>query len=199
MIISSGVSPSDIVVAGDSSGGQLALQIIGHILHPHPDIPPLKLTSPLAGIFLLSPWISFSSALPSWTDNLLKDYAEPKSHQMIVDAFRQSPLLDPNNGFTEAGGWWIEPTSAPSEWWSGADQITRHIMFVWGEREVMKSSIEECARRFQEGVKGSDIEVKLVEDPKGIHVGPVLDANFARRPGLTALTMAAWVCERLGK
>jgi acetyl esterase/lipase len=39
--------PSKVMLAGDSAGGNLVMGVISHLLHPHPDIDPIELTSPL--------------------------------------------------------------------------------------------------------------------------------------------------------
>ncbi|KAI0265808.1 Alpha/Beta hydrolase protein [Gloeopeniophorella convolvens] len=39
-LLEHGAHPSNIVLCGDSAGGNLALQAISHILHPLPNLPP---------------------------------------------------------------------------------------------------------------------------------------------------------------
>jgi acetyl esterase/lipase len=51
-----------IFVGGDSAGGNLALGLMSHILHPHPNFQEklrVNLPSPLAGAILTSPWCKF--------------------------------------------------------------------------------------------------------------------------------------------
>lgn len=52
-----GRQPSDIVLQGDSSGGNLALALLSHLAHPHPQVtvPRLLLDGTLGGTLLLSP------------------------------------------------------------------------------------------------------------------------------------------------
>ena len=53
-----------IFIAGDSAGGNLTLSLLCHLLHPHPKIPEslhIKLSSPLAGALLISPWAKFKA------------------------------------------------------------------------------------------------------------------------------------------
>ena len=65
--------PSSIVIGGDSAGGNLALSLLSHILHPRPDTPRLTLTSPLRGALLISPWVNFSTKHSSYVRNAGKD------------------------------------------------------------------------------------------------------------------------------
>lgn len=51
--------PSKITIAGDSAGGHLSLSLLAHLMHPSPDAPEVNLSSPLAGICLICPFLSF--------------------------------------------------------------------------------------------------------------------------------------------
>ncbi|KAF8660092.1 hypothetical protein AX16_001651 [Volvariella volvacea WC 439] len=82
-LISTGVSPANIHLVGDSAGGNLLLSLISHILHPIPPTParsrvpchdntgklihvdinpaPLTLSEPLGGMYMMSPWVSLTA------------------------------------------------------------------------------------------------------------------------------------------
>jgi hypothetical protein len=45
------------------------LAVISHLMHPHPDVPELKLAEPFRGILLISPWIAFD-----YTEPIAKEY-----------------------------------------------------------------------------------------------------------------------------
>ena len=47
-----GKDPSDIVLAGDFAGGNLALAVLSHISHPHEAVPVVELSRPLRGVLL---------------------------------------------------------------------------------------------------------------------------------------------------
>ena len=47
--------PDKIMLVGDSSGGNMILGILSHLMHPHPSLRPLKLSGPLKGALLSSP------------------------------------------------------------------------------------------------------------------------------------------------
>lgn len=65
-LLASGIDPGQIVVGGDSAGGNLTAQLLGHILHRHPNVGPVRLTKPLRAAFTVSPWVSTSTNTPSF-------------------------------------------------------------------------------------------------------------------------------------
>lgn len=129
-----GRSPSDVIVGGDSAGGNLAMATLLHISHPHPEIEPLKLSTPLAGVFGFAPWINFSTEWPSMTENAYKDICTVpwlKRHSNMYLGGKE-------------GDSWSEPSKAPVEWW--ADSMTERILILAGGDEVLLSPIEAFAK-----------------------------------------------------
>jgi acetyl esterase/lipase len=55
LLAETGRKPSDIFISGDSAGGNMAMALLSHILHPHPDVPAVKLDEALGGALLYSP------------------------------------------------------------------------------------------------------------------------------------------------
>lgn len=68
-LLESGIRPRDIVFGGDSAGGNLAAQLLGHLCDPIPLIPIIMLDEPLGGMFLVSPWLSNKRTDESFTQN----------------------------------------------------------------------------------------------------------------------------------
>jgi acetyl esterase/lipase len=77
-----------VFIGGDSAGGNLALAILSHILHPHPkfgDELRVKLSAPLAGAVLTSPWVKFPTDDPSAKRNAGSDFVcVPAAHRWAV-------------------------------------------------------------------------------------------------------------------
>lgn len=74
LIEKEGRKPSDIIIAGDSAGGNLSLALLSHILHPHPEVPTkINLSEPLRATVLISPWVDFSTEQPSFERNYQTD------------------------------------------------------------------------------------------------------------------------------
>lgn len=68
-LLQKGISPQDIIIGGDSAGGQLTAQLLCHLLQPQPTIPEITLGKPLAGAFLVSPWVAQSTDDASYREN----------------------------------------------------------------------------------------------------------------------------------
>lgn len=125
-----GRSPSDVIVGGDSAGANLAMATLLHISHPHPEIEPLKLSTPLAGVFGFAPWVNFSTEWPSMTENAYKDICTASGLKRWSDMYLGG----------KEGDNWSEPSKAPVEWW--ADAMTERILILAGGDEILLSPIE---------------------------------------------------------
>lgn len=132
-----GKDPSDIVLAGDSASGNLALAVLSHISHPHEAVPALELSRPLRGVLLLSPWVSPNTMSSSFTTNKLKDTLVALVLDRWIDAFMGSAPPDNYN----------QPYRAPAEWWK--DLRAEEILVVAGAHEVLVDSIRDLGRRIE--------------------------------------------------
>ncbi|MBO5567149.1 MAG: alpha/beta hydrolase [Succinivibrio sp.] len=102
-ILNSGVKPEDIVVFGDSAGGNLALALSLYLKEK-------SLPQP-AMLILASPWASIESDLPSRTENAPKDLICGSSNPIMYHEVQNPgypgkypaghPLLSPVNGDLE--------------------------------------------------------------------------------------------------
>lgn len=143
LIHEAGKKPEDIVLAGDSAGGNLLLAVMSHILHPHPDksIPRLEIDSPFKGALLVSPWVDFSSAAASYTTNGKKDIVDRDILIKWGNYYMGKAAVDAYN----------QPGTASKEWWQGIDAKVRNIAVMYGDGEVMLDDIE----KFNETLKVS--------------------------------------------
>ncbi|KAL9118472.1 MAG: hypothetical protein Q9187_004983, partial [Circinaria calcarea] len=132
-----GTDPRDIVLAGDSAGGNLALGVLSHISHPHESIPHLELSRPLRGVLLLSPWASFDTTFASYATNRRKDLVLSSTLKRWADAFMGTAPPDNYN----------QPGRAPAEWWK--DLPAEEMMVVAGADEVLVDSIRDLGRRIE--------------------------------------------------
>ena len=131
--------PSDILLAGDSAGGNLALALLSHIVHPHPDqsVPQVKLPGPekLHSVALLSPWVDFStSTAGSFYVNRYQDLFGPGTLKRWSDAFLYGDIKEVRKDGKEDS--YNEPIGADADWWEGVKDVVDSVCIVAGGREL---------------------------------------------------------------
>lgn len=133
------IAPSALTIGGDSAGGNLALALLSHSLHPHPAVPTLQL--PPGQIFkaalLMSPWVTFDSNSPSMVVNEQKDYICRSSLRKWHEAFLGANELDP----------YTTPLDAETEWWEGLP--VKQILFTAGGDELFCHDVEALGAKMQ--------------------------------------------------
>ncbi|KAL4934124.1 putative 6-hexanolactone hydrolase [Aspergillus undulatus] len=167
-----GRDPSNVIIGGDSAGGNLAFSVLLHLTHPHPEIESLSLngSGELAGVFGFAPWVSFDLGGKSVTENAYKDCVPALGLKVWSEAYL---------GSRKEGDAWSEPVKAPTEWWVGAK--TKKVLILAGGDEILLSAIEGFAKRFKTVVPQTTYIVGYEET----HVSPVysgtgLDGQQAR-------------------
>lgn len=127
-----GKHPSNVILMGDSAGGNLLLGVFSHMLHPHPQITPLKLNAPLRAAVLLSPWCSFETTSDSFSRNKKKDCVDARGVRLWSADFLGSASTDPYN----------QPRNAPTGWWDNLSKCVEKILVVGGSDEVFIDDIK---------------------------------------------------------
>ncbi|VDC01938.1 unnamed protein product [Peniophora sp. CBMAI 1063] len=156
-ILSQGVSTADIVLGGDSAGGNLALQLCSHILHPLSDLPsPPQLSAPLAGIALISPWTSFHDRYDSFKTNASEDAVPPRAFTYLA--------ATASRGVTEKMQHHLEPATAPSGWWAGISDVASRMVITMGDKECLYDQDMEIAQSLS-----AHTQVEKVVQTNGVH------------------------------
>ena len=147
------------MIAGDSAGANLTLALFSHILHPHPDIAEslrVKLSEPLAGTVLISPWVKF---VPEQDDSVRRN----QTTDMVTPAVaRRWSSLYLGNGRLDN---YNQAVDAESEWFSGLDTVTKDILIWGGGGEVLLDSIQVLERK----LKKAHGRTEYVEQPRAAH------------------------------
>lgn len=146
--------PQDIILAGDSAGGNLALALISHILHPHPDVPTkIHLDEPLRAAVLVSPWVDFDVNQTSFDRNVNTDYLTKVVGACWSGAFMGSAKPDKYN----------QPKLADAAWFKNVDSVVGDVLIWGGGGEVLIDSIEKFAEGFKAIHPNTDyiVEVSL--------------------------------------
>jgi acetyl esterase/lipase len=192
-------SPSNLILAGDSAGGNLLLSLFSHILHPHlnPDVPHVELKEPFRAALLLSPWVSFATDHPSYKTNAESDLLDAKPLNMWARGFlgstqRQNIIM---------GDSYSEPLLAEPSWWNGASNVVKEVMIWGGGGEVFIDGIQAFASKFEQGWVsggGDRKKVKLVVTPRMAHEEMILDVILGyKTKGIAALEVEDWMKSKL--
>ncbi|KIY02107.1 uncharacterized protein Z520_02245 [Fonsecaea multimorphosa CBS 102226] len=179
-VLQSGRKPSDVIIGGDSAGGNLAVGILSAAIHSHAGIPTLKLDTPLKGALLISPWIDLSvGSSKSWIENKDRDIV---STAIIPELVKNLASDDERNEFSD-------PARADSKWWAGAPVSS--ILALAGMHELFYDDI----RAFCQKLKEAGLNVETVECPQQVHIDCILDAQS----GLEHATMSHAIWDWLKK
>jgi acetyl esterase/lipase len=196
-----GKSPSNIMIAGDSAGGGLALSLLSHLLHPHLDIPKIQLHEPLRGAFLYSPWVSFDTNHDSFKRNALKDVLVPNMLRKWGGMYLGTVTSETDPGITTGGNNYSEPILGNSSWWQGMNNVVRDIWMFGGEDEVFSDSLHAFGAKLREGWKagggvGENVVLKFGENEA--HIGPIMDVMLQyMEKSKTQLGLEKWLKERV--
>ncbi|CAH0046515.1 unnamed protein product [Clonostachys solani] len=116
-----GRDPSEIILSGDSAGGNMCLAIMSHMMHPCPEITEKAVKTN---------WASMKKNVYRGTDN---------TGTMAKMARSYMNGRDTDN--------YIEPALAPIDWWTKCP--VKETFAVAGEDEVLIDPIKVWAERFQ--------------------------------------------------
>ncbi|KAH8650884.1 Alpha/Beta hydrolase protein [Tricladium varicosporioides] len=174
-----GYSPQQVIIAGDSAGGNLCLGILAHLHTPHPDIPRIVYNPQggekevqLKGALLISPRCSNTASAPSYIFNNGKDVILPATMDLFAEAYNSNiheVCATPLNGDR---GFWGEVVG----------KCVRRVLFVTGGDEVYLDDIRKMAGLMGwDGTRGNGDgdEKVLCEIAEGeVHAQAVIDAHW---------------------
>ncbi|KAG9694164.1 alpha/beta hydrolase fold protein, partial [Aureobasidium melanogenum] len=162
-----GKSPQQIIIAGDSAGGNLSLGLISHLTHPHPNIDPIDLGSEsLKGLGLISPWVTFAQDADAWKRNAYKDCLTPVAAARWTNEFLKQAPQDNYNA----------PLTAPESWW--ADIPVDEVLVTGGEDEVLVDDIAAMIKKLETQDKAKVHSLIASQEP---HDGPLLEMILPKK------------------
>ncbi|KAK0243717.1 Alpha/Beta hydrolase protein [Armillaria nabsnona] len=175
-LFKSGVKPENILLAGDSAGGNLVLQIFSHLLHPLASVErinfPSEAPSRFRGAFLSSPWVSPSGDIGMGpASNNKTDLIGANTYQ----TWGKIPLKD----VPEADLAFMEPSKAPKTWFSGIEKLVERILVTSGGAECITDS---HVQFHEEHLKDQHPDVKFVVQNDGVHDSVLFELALEKRP-----------------
>ncbi|KAM3514271.1 hypothetical protein MY11210_002061 [Beauveria gryllotalpidicola] len=181
-----GFLPRDIIVGGDSAGGNLAMQFLGHALHAHPSVPEIKLPEPFAGAFLVSAWLGQSDDTESFrafgNNDMVSSAIIQKLSVESVEPHKRATvksLSDP----------WSRPLEADFGWFQDFDTVVSKMYVTYGGREVLRDHSLAMIETIKREAPGVDLVT--YEAPKELHDGVLVEHLF-KNPGVNAKKMKTW-------
>ncbi|KAL5313072.1 hypothetical protein ACEPPN_019499 [Leptodophora sp. 'Broadleaf-Isolate-01'] len=176
-VLSKGYRPSNVVIGGDSAGGNLTLGLASVLTHPCPGIEPLAIPEKLRGMLLISPWVSFETSSASYEMNKGFDVFTAESMQELARDF----VLD------EERNNWTEPIRADVDWWQNLP--AEQVLNVFGSHEVFRDGDKQLG----DTLKQAGVAIKSVECPSQVHVDCILDAQTGFEAGPMSTEIWQWL------
>jgi acetyl esterase/lipase len=132
-------SPSKITLLGDSSGGNLIIGILSHLMHPHPEIEPLQLPEPLKAAMASSPVCLLNTENPLFVSQEAQDPASAATIKTWISNYLGSRETDA----------WNEPLRNNASWWSSLDNVVDELFIAVAAVEMMAGDTLACAEKMK--------------------------------------------------
>ncbi|PHH61560.1 hypothetical protein CDD82_2133 [Ophiocordyceps australis] len=150
-VLDAGFRAGNIVFGGDSAGGNMAMQLVSHVLHPvDAAARRLSLDEPVAGVFLVSPWVARSTE--SWS------FAQNASNDMLTTSIVSQLGLEhfgpPTVNLAAIGPF-------TPQWLERLHHVTRRVYLAGGRREVFAAHLAELAQLLAKLDPALDLRVEL--------------------------------------
>lgn len=168
-LLKSGIPPENVIIGGDSAGGHLALSLLSHLMHPQPQCELLSLQTPLAGVFLISPWVTDKTESESFRWNARIDMLSSNLVRRSAGDF-----VSPSEAEAERvrGHGWAMPMHAGPGWWEGLGGVVTNLYITAGEQELFRDHIVEFGDHLRTElslVGGEMPAIQLHVDPGEAH------------------------------
>jgi len=138
LLNTAGLAPSQIILGGHSSGGNLCLAVLAHIMQPCPGAGPAfkfatREDATFKALALISPWVALSTDAASFKRNASRDYLNEKIMHGFIAAWR--PRVEV----------WADMPTAPGGFWTRDRIPVDKILIIAGEAECFRDDIVKFA------------------------------------------------------
>ncbi|WYZ40916.1 hypothetical protein EsH8_IV_001257 [Colletotrichum jinshuiense] len=194
-LVTSGIKPSDLIIGGDSAGGNLACSVLRHICHPcHLEIQPLKLDSRLAGVFLVSPWLSSKTTAASFKEN---NYLDMISAECMSRATAEllHPRFPAKSKSDKSDLAMAMPMDGDLTWVDEISTATTSLYITGGQQEAFRDDIRSFSEHVSCGKNDLDLLVELAEHEA--HDFILLEGKTGKI-GDATVRMRNWATAQLG-
>ncbi|RSL47818.1 hypothetical protein CEP54_013230 [Fusarium duplospermum] len=174
-LLSKGVRPRDIIIGGDSAGGNLTAQLLTHLLEPHPTVPKVVLSEPLLGAFLVSPWLSRQTNHASFTENSWIDMLSGPTVDKCSRELLGPTRTDDNH---DKSAMLAFPLDGDKRHLGGMESSLRELYVTVGSHEVFRDQVAEFVHEVQQSNPG--LHVRFTMHSRQAHDFILLEAQQER-------------------
>ncbi|KAG6120219.1 hypothetical protein E4U13_006840 [Claviceps humidiphila] len=132
-------SPSNIMIGGDSAGGNLVTAVLSHLKHGHEAIDKLTLSEPLAAAIMMAPWTGLNKP-----DVLLERYS---GGDVVSKASLHRWAANYTGDATP--DYYTDASRASAEWFHGFP--VNKILVLAGQHEYLLPAIDGFVKTLQAG------------------------------------------------
>lgn len=174
--------PSQMILGGDSAGGNLVLALLAHLHDPAPGVPRISGFGGQAGeeafkgVFLFSPWVTTSLAAASFRENASRDYLHEGAVRIFLDFWKPREEV------------WADILQANDDCWSTLP--VKQMVVTVGEFEVFRDDVITMAKRCGAGI-GDRLTFEVL--PGEIHVQAVVDRVLGLLPAQSLIVHLEWL------
>ena len=149
----------DLLIGGDSAGGQLALAVLSHLGgHQHPETTVVKALDLKGKKFklavVIAPWVSSDShKFPTTHELSYTDMIAPNVAEYWAGLYKNGRKDDE----------YVVPEIAPASWWSGLGNTTDELLVLAGDHEVLRDPIKSWYTKVEQGWQGGNSRLVIGE------------------------------------
>ncbi|KAB8079671.1 Alpha/Beta hydrolase protein [Aspergillus leporis] len=150
-------SPGQILLGGDSAGGNLVGGVLSHLAHPHPAIGPVDLSEHLRGAVMIAPWTSMETDYSTQPIDSRGDLITPAVAGPWASAYLGTSKRD----------YYTDLSTAPTDWYTMFP--VKKVLVCAGGSEILYPIIQEFVAKFKEGFP----DVEFCVGHREGHVAPI--------------------------
>ncbi|KAH6890845.1 alpha/beta hydrolase fold protein [Coprinopsis sp. MPI-PUGE-AT-0042] len=173
-LLATGTHPSDIIIVGDSAGGNMILQLVSQLLHPLPDIgPTTRLEAPLGGAYLMSPWVTGKTTSASFQKPVPDLFDAPTIEEWAGAYAKDIP---------DSQKQYFEFSSTKASWFKGMSKYVKRVMVSAGDEERFLDDVVDFTTN---KLPQNELDLRLEVQAGGVHIDPYFDFSLTDRPSST--------------
>ncbi|OAQ62667.1 lipase/thioesterase family protein [Pochonia chlamydosporia 170] len=154
--------PSQVIIGGDSAGGNLVSGVLAHLTHRHHAIEELTLSEPLRAAVLMAPWTALDK-----NEVKLSSY---DGADIITGTALNTWAANYMGG--QKPDYYTDASSAPADWFKGLP--VSKILVLAGQNETLLPSINEFVKNLEAGY--GPVEFYVAE--REAHIAPFVNLVF---------------------